>query len=241
MKKEKTINKIKKHITCFYSENKMLSYLSFCAVGFIIFYYFSYNMPELWKNASILVDILFQLSLAIVANLIFFIFQVYIPNFNKNIRIRPIVLSKIKYLSNVMNDPFLEITKKYLECEKNLNELSDNDIEKIAEKYCPNDETTVQVMWECRNMTFYQYFEFSFEKVDNTIQELLFAYDPYLNSEERDILLIIKENSFRQLFSNSFMYITSLFNTTGIHGDAVEYTFKKYIKIYNDVLSLVKN
>lgn len=241
MKNVKKINKIKKHLTCFYSENRMLSYLSVGAIGFILLYYFSYNMPELWKNASILVDILFQLSLAIVANLIFFIFQVYIPNINKNIKIRPIALRKFKYLSQVMNEPFLEITKKYLEQEKNLDELSEDDIIKIAEKYRPNDETTVQIMWKCRNATFYQYFEMCFEEIDNTIQELLFAYEPYLNNVERDILLMIKENSFRKLFSNSFMYITSLFDTTGIQGNAVEYTFKNYIKIYKDVQSLIND
>ena len=55
----------------FYKENKILSNLSMCALMFVLFYYFSYDVPEIWKNASVLVDILFQLSLAILANLLF--------------------------------------------------------------------------------------------------------------------------------------------------------------------------
>jgi len=93
-----------------------------------MFYYFSYDIPEIWKNASILVDILFQLSLALIANLIFYIFQLYIPNLKRSNKIQPIIQNKIKRICEDINMPFLEITKKYLGEEKNLNELTDNDI-----------------------------------------------------------------------------------------------------------------
>lgn len=236
MKMKKITYKIMKHINCFYKENKMLSHLSLGAIGFVLFYYFSYDIPEIWKNASVFVDILFQLSLAILANLLFFIFQVYIPNYKRNYRIRPVIIRKIGCICEFMNDPFLEITEKYLEHKKNLNELSDDDIQKIAEKYRPHDVSTVQVAFVCCNLTYDQYFKYSFEEMDNIIQELLFAYEPYLNNEERDILLLIKENSFRRLFDSPIM---SLFDSTGIQGNAVYSTFSQYKNIYQKLLELV--
>lgn len=236
-KREKynTVKKFQEIIKCFYKENKVLSKLSIGAVTYVIFYYVSYNIPELWKNASVVVDILFQLSLALIANFIFFIFQMYIPNFKRNSKIQPIIKRKISKICAHINDPFPEITKKYLKIKKNLNELTDSDIKLIAEKYRPQDISTVQVAFECRNLTYNQYFKLCFEEIDGIVQELIFAYAPYLNEEQRDILILLKENPFRQLFDNPLM---NLFDTTGIQGGATLYTFKKYKDIYEEILNV---
>ena len=98
-KMRKSIRKTGRHICCFYIDNKMLFLLSVCAIGFMLFYYFSYDETELWRNACVLVEILFQLSLAIVANLIFFIFHVYLPSCKRTYRMRPIIIKKIKFMS----------------------------------------------------------------------------------------------------------------------------------------------
>ena len=238
MKKVKMIYKIKRHICCFYDDNKMLTSLSLIAIAFILFYYFSYDMPEMWKNAGVLVDILFQLSLAIIANLIFFIFQVYIPNFKNSIRIRPIISNKMMQISQNMNEPFLEITAKYLNKNINLDELSDDNIKIITEKYRPNDISPVQVAYECRNLTFDQYFKMCLEKNNTIIQELLLTYEPYLNSKERDLLLLIKENNFNKIINNPLL---SLFDTKGLHGNAVHDVFKHYQNIYKDIQKLIQN
>lgn len=80
MKKFKSVMQYTKS---FYIENEVLSKLSLVSFAFIVFYYISYDMPELWKNASVLVNILFQFSLAIVSSLIFYIVQIYIPDYNR--------------------------------------------------------------------------------------------------------------------------------------------------------------
>lgn len=226
---------IKKHLNDFYKDNKMLSKLSLGAILFVLFYFFSYDVPELWKNASVLVDILFQLSLAIIANLLFFIFQMYIPNYKRNIRIRPTITKKIERICQYMNEPICEITERYLGEKKNLNELSNDDISKIAAQYRPQDTSTVQVAFLCQNLTYNQYFEFSFDKIDEIIQELIFTYEPYLSNMERDILPLIKEHTIRQFLGNPLM---NLVDTTGIQGNAVLYTFRSYKNIYKKALEL---
>lgn len=233
----KSIRKTGRHICCFYIDNKMLFLLSVCAIGFMLFYYFSYDETELWRNACVLVEILFQLSLAIVANLIFFIFHVYLPSCKRTYRMRPIIIKKINSICEKINDPFQDITKRYLGEKKNLDELFDSDIQLIAEMYRPNDESTVQVAYLCKNLTYNQYFQICFKEIEDTIQDLLYTYDPYLNSEERDILLLLKESHCWKLLNDPLM---SLFDITGIKGNAALDMFKQYKYIYERILELSK-
>lgn len=232
MQKDKKYNKIKENIKYFYKGNKVLSNLSISAMTYIIIYYVSYDLPELWENASILADIMFQLSLALIANFIFFVFQVYFPNHKRHARIQPIIQHKINQICDCINMPFLEITEKYLGNQKNLNELTDDDIQLITEKYRPQDLSTVQVAFVCCNLTYNQYFKYCFSQIDNIVQELIFEYEPYLDDEQRDVLILLKENSFRKLFDSPLM---DLFDTTGIQGNATMYTFKKYKQIYEKI------
>lgn len=220
------------YVKSFYIENIVLSKLSLLSLGFIVFYYLSYDVPELWKNASILVDILFQLSLAVVSSLIFYVFQVYIPDYKRKQTIQPIVRKKIRTIIEMMETPFKEITSSYLQKSKCIDELSDADIESIAQKYRPSDITSVQVAFECRNLNNVECFQYCFQKIDDIIEELLFIYEPYLKDEQRDILVIIKESEFRKLFDNKLMM---LFDTTGIQGNAIQYTFKSYICYYKQL------
>ena len=235
---KKATCKIIRHIKCFYEENRVLSYLSLGATAFVLFYYFSYDLPEIWKNASVVADILFQLSLAILANFLFFVFQIYIPKYKRTCRIHQLVIHKIKDICQNMNAPFLSITEKILNSKKSLDKLSDNDIQMIAKSYRPLDKTDIQVAFWRYNLTYDQYFKYCFREIDATIQELLFSYEPYLSNEERDILLLIKDNTFRNLFDSPLM---SLFDTTGIQGNAVYPIFKEYKKTYDELLELIKN
>ena len=129
----------------------------------------------------------------------------------------------------MMETPFKEITTKYLRKSICIDELSDIDIEYIAQKYRPSDITSVQMAFECRNLSNVECFRYCFKEIDNIIGELLFTYEPYLNDEQRDILVIIKESVFRKLFDNDLMMF---FDTTGIQGNAVQYTFRSYIWYY---------
>jgi len=108
----------------------------------------------------------------------------------------------------------------------------------IAEKYRPLDVSTAQVAFVCRNLRYNEYFKLCFREIDDIIEELLFVYEPYLNDDQRDLLIVVKENSFRKLFDNPLM---DLFDTTGIQGDAVHYTFTRYKNIYKALLESIKN
>ena len=173
------------YVKSFYTEYIVLSKLSLLSLGFIVFYYLSYDVPELWKNASILVDILFQLSLAVVSSLIFYLFQVYIPDYKRKQTIQPIVRKKIRTIIEYMGIPFEEITSRYLQKSKYIDELSDKDIETIAHKYRPSDITSFHVAFECRNLNNVECFQYCFHTIDEIINELLFIYEPYLKDKQK--------------------------------------------------------
>lgn len=224
------------YVKSFYKENRVLSKVSVMSLAYIVFYYLSYDIPEVWSNASVLADILFQLSLAVVSSLIFYVFQVYIPNYKRKKVMHPTVQKKIRRIIELMETPFEEIVKTYLKKSKCIEELSDTDIKYIAQKYCPSDDTSVQVAFECRNLSNVECFQYCFKEIDNIIGELLFIYEPYLKDEQRDILVVIKESEFRKLFDNE---LTMLLDITGIQGNAVKDTFRNYINYYKFLKNVI--
>ena len=219
---------IKRHFCRFYKENLFLSILSLFSLAFIIFYYFSYDTPEIFHNAHLLVDFIFQLSLAIIANLIFLIFQIYIPSCKRFDEIYPFALKKIQELCETINKPFTEMSIGYLKKEKNLDELSDADIEIILKNYSPYHTITF------RNITYGTYFQSSFNNIDSVITELLSVYEPYLYSETKKFLILCHKNTFRKFFSDpSYIQVSNIYGTCC----NIE-VFKEYQSIYNYLIKL---
>lgn len=234
---KKNVDKIMKQIKYFRKENKMLFQLSLCAMVYILLYMLSYNKVEMGERVRLLIDISFQLSLAIIANLLFFIFQVYIPTTERQQRVHPLIIDKIRDICENMNQPFQFITEMYLEKKKDLDKLSEEDIQNIANEYRANEKIDVVEIGQPHDWTVYSFFLYCFNQMDNTVQELLFTYEPYLMSDERDTLLMVKENLFRHLIEN---WMPVYFNTKGIRGNAVGGIFKQYIFIYKRLLNLIK-
>lgn len=234
---KKNVDKIMKQIKYFRKENKMLFQLSLCAMVYILLYMLSYNKVEMGERVRLLIDISFQLSLAIIANLLFFIFQVYIPTTERQQRVHPLIIDKITDICESMNQPFQFITEMYLGQKKDLDKLSKDDIQEIVEKYCSNDTIKSSGVGELSNWTVYTCFTYFFRQMDNTVRELLFAYEPYLKSEERDALFAVKENRFRRLIGNT---IFACIGSKGLGGNATISTIKQYIFIYERFLNLIK-
>ncbi len=219
---------IKSHFCRFYRENLFLSILSLFSLAFIIFYYLSYDAPEIFHNAHLLVDFIFQLSLAIISNLIFLIFQIYIPSCKRFDEIYPLALKKIQELCDTINKPFMEMSNNYLKKQKNLDELSDTDIEIILKNYSPSDTIALT------KITYATYFQPYFKNIDSIITELLSVYEPYLYSETKDFLILCHENTFRKFFSDpSYIQVSNIYGTCC----SIE-VFKEYQSIYNYLIKL---
>lgn len=231
--KTKNFIELKRSIRKYYKENKLLCNITIISIVIIISYEISLDWPELWKHADKHFEILSQLGLAIIASHIFGIIQIYIPNEKNRRRISPYIRKRIKKILNNMEEQFTQLTKIYLHEEINMSELNDDQILEIANKYRASDLSDIQEAYSCRNINLNEMMNHYFEEIDNEIENLLMGYSTYLNDNYNNILREILNSEFRKLFYNNPLF--SLFDGTGIHGNAVLFTFKQHILNYNNL------
>lgn len=218
-----------KLILKFCKSNVILSILGSIAILFIIFYYITYDIPELWYNAHILVDIIFQLSLALVASLIFYIFQVYIPMEKNRLAVWPIIEEKINNICEFIETLFSNLAEMYLNQGKKFDCFVNDDMYIILEKYRFNDYI---ISIGEHHQFFGEISKSYFVEIKKIIDELLTFFSVYLNNEERDALIRIKEDRFYTLLSSQ---ISKIYDITGISDEGAFDEFKalqqKYIKV----------
>lgn len=206
-----------------------MSKISIAAVLYIVFYRTTYDLPELWYNAHVLVDILFQLSLALVANLIFFIFQVYIPAQRSRAAIWPVVEQKIGTICSFIETPFSNITELYLGEAKQIYQFTDEDMHKILKKYRFHD-FIFSVGKE--KQFFGKQFRSSFREIHTRIDELLTFYSFFLDDEEKDKIIQLRADGFYELLTSPILECTDV---TGINdgGALAEFIIfqRKYAKV----------
>lgn len=220
----------------FYKENKVLLLLSIVAILYVVFYCI-FTSDEKEKSNEVILDTIFQLSLALIANFIFFIFQVYIPKYRRSTKIQTIIRRKLEEVCRNINAPFVYITKKYLGKTKRLSELSSRDKNIIAEKYCPEDKIKIVVEQEVHELTFRQYFQICSEKNRENIQELL-TYETYLTDYQKDLLICINEAPFCQR-ENFKISLESTRN--GKTRKYLSLAFGKYCDLYCELEKLISD
>ncbi len=109
-KQDKPQRVLKTEIEIFINDNKMLTILCTIAVIIIVLYYVSMDLPEWWTHAGDLFEIIYQFSLAIIANFLFFIFQTYIPQRKQRIKAEPYIIRYLKKIEFSMDAMFEELT-----------------------------------------------------------------------------------------------------------------------------------
>lgn len=224
-------------ISYFCKQNKLLSILSIIAVVIILFYYFTYNLLELWYNAHVLVDILFQLSLAVIANLTFYIFQVHIPAQKSKMAMRPIIEQKIDLICSYIESPFADIVNLYLEYYKEIDKLTDAEMRKILLNYKSTDYLTYwKTAGEFKPYTLGEHVQHSFDGIKQTIDELLIVYDSYLDEEEKLALIQLNVDDFYILLISPF---TALEGVTRIIDEKEINEFKSFQQKYTKMKKMI--
>lgn len=227
-----------KSILKFYKSNKFLSVLSIIAIAIIAFYYWSYDVPELWHNAHRLVDIAFQLSLAVIANLVFYIFQVYIPTQKSKEMMRATIERKMESIDSLLESPFSDIAQLYLKDRKQIGDFTDEEMRKILEGYNSSDFLlSWKIADEEKQYCFGEHVQKSFEVIEQTIDELLTIYASYLDDEEKSALIQLKADDFYISLISPF---TAFENVTRVVDEQEVDKFKQFQEKYTKVKSIVK-
>lgn len=224
-------------IITFCKTNKELCVASATAMLIILIYCFTYDFNELWHNAHVLMDVAFQLSLAVIASLIFYIFQVYMPFLKNRLKIQPIIKHKINILCIFLQSPFYDVSQQYLGEIKGITKLTAEDIRKLI---CPYKSLDFQDSTKDDNeepeWLFGKNHRQVFLDAKNIIDSLLMNYGLYMEDAEKEILIQLKEDSFFEALTTP---IFDMFETTGIPGDNVPKEYIEFQKKYEKMKSIL--
>lgn len=226
---------MKKSISDFYKSNKVLTQISFVAALYIVLYVAIQDLPVLGHNVRVLIDILFQLSLALIANLFFFIFQVYIPAQRSRAAIRPVVKQKIEDICFFIEVPISNIAQLYLGEGKKIDQFTDDDMYRILKKYRFHDYI-YSVMDE--KQFFGKQCRGAFQVIHDRIDELLTFYAPHLDDGERDKIIQLRADRFYELLTSPILEYTDV---TGISDSGALAEFIIFQRKYIAVKEIVKN
>lgn len=141
-----------KKIVKFWNDNRILCISTLVAIIVIVIYEVSYSWPELWENADRHFYILYQLSLAVIANFLFFIFQSHIPRENKNKFLRKFILKEYSEIIYAINLMFEDLTEKYINDRQKAGVVSDEHLKTTASMLKNSDVVSTQIAFK-GNMT----------------------------------------------------------------------------------------
>lgn len=226
------ISKIKKEISYFIRNNAMVSILSGIAILIIVIYVISMDLPELWNNAGIQFEILYQIALAIIASFIFYIMQIYIPERKKKKTIHPYITRLMDKIADAMDVIIKELSECYLNQEVSIANITDDQLQYIIDNYSPTDKTNIQITFELRNLTNYEMMELQFKQIDESIDKLISGYIGFMDDESEILIRDIANCQMKNLFSSDTNMMMCLFGTKGISGNAAFDTFKIFQKLY---------
>ena len=202
---------MRKAVMNFGKSNKILSVIGIMAVFYIAFYWFTYDMPEIFHNAHILVEIGFQLSLALIANLFFYIFQVYAPLQKRKAEMRSIIKGKVETICSLIESPLSDIAQMYIGDRKEIENFTSVEMRKILENYnCDDYVLSWRIGNEEKHYSFGENIRNNFEGIEQAIDDLLAVYSPYLDDAEKDVLVQLKADHFYELLILPFYALTGV-------------------------------
>lgn len=225
-KKQYKLSRIFKYeMKVFINDNKILTILCIIAVIIIILHFISLDLPEWWKHAGDLFEIIYQLSLAIIANLLFSIFQMYIPQRKQRIKAEPYIIRYLKKIEFSMDAMFEELTNLYSRKKKKLSEIDEEDIKNIIGNIKATDITEIQEAFTLRQIPVAKMIDMYSKDIHSNIDYLLNRYGAFLSEELRVLLFNIEEIEFEKVFNNP---LAVLFGTIGIQGEVGPMLLKQY-------------
>lgn len=116
---------MKKHILLFIEKERNIFYILLISFLLAFLYVFTNRIPEFFLYWKELMDLLFALSVSVIAAIIFYIFQVYIPNIQKSKKIVKIFEDQYKYFKLNTLQTFIWVLWETKTDPENLIELED--------------------------------------------------------------------------------------------------------------------
>lgn len=234
------IAKIKKETLYFIRSNITISVLVGISTLIVIGYIISMDLPELWHNAGNQFEVLYQVSLSIVASFLFYVMQVYIPERKKKKSINPYIIILVEKIADSMNTIIEELSICYLKNKVSISEITEEQLQVIINNYSANDETTIQVCFEIRNISNAEMMDLIFKEIETNIDKLTLRYIGFMDEELEILIRNIYNCKMQKLFSQSGNALMSLVNVKGISGNAALDTFKDFKHLHYKLIEYIE-
>lgn len=103
---------MRRNVERFIRENKTLTCCLILALIEIFIYFATWDEPELFNNAGIVLEIINSIAIGFVVNFIFYVTQVYIPSLKRNKIIYACISDRINDISTRMKELLKNISKE---------------------------------------------------------------------------------------------------------------------------------
>ena len=200
--------KIKKEITLFLKENKLISFIALLSLLIYISYGVTNNLPEIFYGADYIYNLIKDLCLAYLGSYIFYIIQVYLPFIKERKTVSKAIVNDLFSLkAHMLRSIYFSLDEEQRSLD--LDNLTFKDIDKLNQKLIKNEEDLKQL-------------NRAFEDINNSINKIL-SIKLNLDTYTVYTLYSIKESRFLKELS-----MGSRYKLIGVYSDV----FYKYYILY---------
>lgn len=199
---------IKKEITLFLKENKLISFIALLSLLIYISYGITNNIPEIFYGADYIYNLIKDLCLAYLGSYIFYIIQVYLPFIKERKTVGKAIVNDLFSLkAHMLRSIYFSLDEEQRSLD--LDNLTFKDIDKLNQKLIKNEEDLKQL-------------KRAFKDINNSINKIL-SIKLNLDTYTVYTLYSIKESNFLKSLSRELSY-----NLVGIYSES----FYKYYNLY---------
>ncbi len=170
----------------FFKKNILISIILVFAIFIVISYIITKDMPELFRYAEDIYNVLFQLSIGYIISFVFYVLQVYIPNVKQTKYTNDCINSRLFTIISKMEELFTRISKLYLK-RNDIENFSSEDFLNLFRSIKQNDYTSAlkpdRMGTEKEHYTVKEWILYCVEYIEHEIDAIYKYYPLYIDSD----------------------------------------------------------
>lgn len=218
----------------FIKENKIITAIFLICFTIVLAYLLSLDLPEWFRHANDLFNIICQLSIGFIINFIFYVTQVYIPKRKKEKTCFNVISIRLSRIQTSMNSFFDTMAKKYLG-KQNFTQLTDEELLDILKMMNFNDNVDVvmasRIQLSNPNFSVREWIRKNVADVELEIDYIIKNYSEYLYPSTISLLENICKSAMHQNLSKTLIALPEV-SFSSIDKDCF---FQSYYQMANEI------